>query len=234
MILKRCTASLMIASVILLTFGCKKVEPHFAVAAPTPTMTTGWNYIVNNEQGLSIGAAPGWAEKDPNVPETLSQLGVDQQKSMMGGNSELEKMAEEGNNKAKADEEAKKKEREGKGLYLTLYLQTKGTVGETTTRYSVKKVTGSGPASMDDAVQMAKDDMTNENAPTDVTLPIGPAKRIESDLSLKDGGTVTTIKYAMVNGNDTVIVTFITEADPNLIKTIEKPVMESFRVKPNS
>ena len=55
---------------------------------------------------------------------------------------------------------------------------------------------------------------------------------IHADKKMRDGGDVVTSKYILQDGKTTIVVAFVTEADPGTIKSVEKPVMDTLRIVP--
>ncbi|HLK15960.1 MAG TPA: hypothetical protein VKT78_14235, partial [Fimbriimonadaceae bacterium] len=83
------------------------------------------------------------------------------------------------------------------------------------------------------AAEAVREHVPGEEKPVAVTLPAGPAMMIHALKVMRDGGEETTSKYVLQDGKTMIVVAFVTEeTGGSIIKTIEKPVVETLRIVP--
>lgn len=189
--------------------------------------------------GISIGIPPGWkvaSGQVQDIKDTLAGMGTDtgagSDPTAQTGNSQLDQMM-----KAQVEEDKKKEaealaELEARGIIIhVMNVSTRGVLYETPTHFSVQ-ISPNVSSTLEGAAQAVLEHVPGEEKPVAVTVPAGPAMLIRADKKMRDGGDVNTSKYVLQDGKTTIVVSFVTEADPTVIRTIEKPVMDTLRVVP--
>ncbi len=105
-------------------------------------------------------------------------------------------------------------------------------IGEARTRFYVQKATQGGNWSWDAAHEFERGQYFHKQVAKEIDLPTGKAHRMEETKTLIDGGMKTTISYIIPNGKDLYCLRFVTQENADVIKSIEKQVAESIRIKP--
>lgn len=216
---------ILFASILLaISLGCKG-GPVVSVKDPGPAqLPMGAQLAESSDKVCSIMVAPGWKRGSPgsnvmpSMSETLGSLG--------GDSSQVSSIAQE-ETAIDAQEAA---ELEEKGILIWVNDASRPIPGEARTNYRVRRK-DDGPMSLEDAVADAKQDIYNETI-TYVDLPIGKAGRMEALTTKVDGGQLFQIVYVVVNGDHIYDVRFTTQNDPASVKSIEKQVIDSLRIKP--
>jgi len=215
----------------LVIVGCKG-GPKSVVKYPGPAaIPDGATLAESSDRTVSIMVPPGWNRGGPssNPLGSLRDMGTDSSTSELpSGTRDLANSMASQDQAAEAEEAA---ELEKKGILVWVNDSTKPIVGEERTHYSVKLVKDAG-ASLEQAAQDAKADLIDEGAPTYVELPIGKAARFQTKNIKVDGGELNQILYIIVNGVDIYKVRFATQNGEQAINLIEKPVIDSIRIKP--
>lgn len=189
-----------IAISILIIAGCKHGPPVTVKKAPFQ-LPNGWKKWDAPEQGISIAAPAQWAI---GTSQTVFITSMTEDPSA-SNQAKIDKANED---RGRADVQALAE----KHIYIScVNRNVTRIVGETATHFNIKKETGGGNAQMEDVLKLINDDLTNEDAPTYVELPIGKAVKVHAHNVLKDGGEVDYIDYGVVNNSDMYIVRFSTE-----------------------
>lgn len=215
----------------LVIVGCKG-GPKSVVKNPGPAaIPDGVTLAESSDRTVSIMVPPGWKRGGPssNPLGSLSDMGMGSSSSEMP--SGMQDMANSMASQDQAADAEEAAELEKKGILVWVNDSTKPIVGEERTHFSVKLVKDSG-ASLEQAAQDAKADLIDEGAPTYVELPIGKAARFQTKNIKVDGGELNQILYIIVNGNDKYKIRFATQNGEQAISQIEKPVIDSLRIKP--
>ena len=163
-------------------------------------------------QSDAVSGAP--SNSDPEAAKALEQM-----------SSAFTEMSNE------AEREALEKLKK-KGIILNVISTgNKPIIGEARTRFYVQRTSQGGNWSWDGAHQVERDHYFHKPAAKEVELPIGKAHRMEETITKVDGGVKTTISYLIPNGKELYCLRFVTQEDANVIKSIEKQVADSLRVK---
>jgi hypothetical protein len=117
------------------------------------------------------------------------------------------------------------------GVLINVIDSSKPTIGEARTRYYVKKKSYGGSVSLATASADEKSTYMEPGDGTDVVLPIGKAHRFEKQLQLQDGDQQMKISYVLVDGGDAYLIRFISTNSPDVFKSIEQQVAQTFRIK---
>ena len=219
-------------ALVLVGCGTPSAPPLAAVA---PAQLPGGYLLQNAEKyGISIGIPGGWkvASNDYQDPrQMLSGMSVDMGAGGSSG-SPADKMMKEMDDEAKKKEAAALAELEARGIIIhVMDVGMKGVLYETPTHFSVT-ISPNVSATLEGAAEAVREHVPGEEKPVPIKLPAGPAMVIHADKKMRDGGDVVTSKYILQDGKTTIVVAFVTEADPSTIKSIEKPVMDTLRIVP--
>jgi len=242
---------------ILVCFACNKNSPHLHEAAP-PVLEASWISLQSPDSSVSLGVPSSFhSALDPN-PVPQMDFGTDTQKAPpppeedAGGQAQAQPTsptdaaADQAVNRFVGDingmssqlEEAQHQkivsDMKQRGYVIWAWLNGKGTIGERTTQISVKKIPDSGESNLDSAVNAAKAGMPGPVTVTNITLPIGEARKAEADAQDRIGDEQTEIKYVLLDGGDEYIVDFEATNAKEQIDLIADPVMQTFRVKPKA
>ncbi len=114
------------------------------------------------------------------------------------------------------------------------WLNGKGTIGENQTQISVKKVKDSGMSSLDAAMDSAKEGTAGGVTVTNITLPIGEAKKGYADYQNRIGDEQTAIIYVLLDKGDEYVVRFSGTNNKEAIEPIADQVMQTLRIKPKT
>ncbi|MDH4389626.1 MAG: hypothetical protein QE269_12965 [Fimbriimonas sp.] len=164
--------------------------------------------------GQSGGMGETSAISDPEATKALQDMsGVFAEMSNEAEREALEKLKKKGN------------------VLNVISMSNKPIIGEARTRFYVQKTTQGANWSWDSAHQLERDQYFHKQAAKEVDLPIGKAHRMEETITKVDGGVKTTISYLIPNGKDLYCLRFVTQEDANVIKSIEKQVAQSIRIK---
>jgi hypothetical protein len=208
----------------VLVTGCKH-GPATTLKIVPFELPPGYTKVENPEQGLAIGAPPGWGIGAVSTMDVGGLAGMDP--SSMGGGDFAAKMEKANEEQAKADVKAL----EAKGIYLSIIDKgARPVVGEERTRCQIYKQDMGGNAQLEDATKKIQDDLINEDAPQMIDLPIGKAVKIHAHNVNRDGGNVDKYYYGLVNGQNMYIVRFVTEQASNDLDNISMIAMKSLRI----
>lgn len=163
-------------------------------------------------QGNEMGAS---APADPEASKAVEQI-----------SSALTQMSNEG------EQEALERLKKKGNILNVISIGNKPIIGEARTRFYVQKATQGGNWSWDEAHQYESGQYFHKPTAKEVDLPVGKAHRMEETKTLIDGGVKTTISYVIPNGKDLYCLRFVTQENAETIKSIEKQVAESIRIKP--
>ena len=120
------------------------------------------------------------------------------------------------------------------GYVIWAWLNGKGTIGENMTQIYVKKIPNSGKNDLDSAMKDAEGGMSGSATVTNITLPIGEARKAEADYQNRIGDEQTEIKYVLLDNGDEYIVDFQATNGKEQIEPIADPVMQTLRIKPKA
>jgi hypothetical protein len=203
-------------SFVLLDGFAKGASDDGAVEIAIPS---GWRQGVDRMMeapllGQSGGMGETSATSDPEATKALEQMsGAFTEMSNDAEREALEKLKKKGN------------------ILNVISLGSKPIIGEARTRFYVQKTTQVANWSWDSAHQLERDQYFHKQAGKEVDLPIGRAHRMEETITKVDGGVKTTIGQLIPNGKDLYCLRFVTQDDANVIKSIEKRVAQSIRIK---
>lgn len=191
---------------------------------------TGWRAGVDRMLEMSgmssmLGSSPsdmGGGDAPP-IP-TDGQPQSDTQASIDALNQSMQKMSEEAEQKELADL-AKK------GVILHVIGGGKPIIGEDRTRFYVKKTEEGGNWTWEAAERTERDRFFHKPKWSEVDLQVGKAHMAEESRQQIDGSNKTIIVYLVIDGGTLYSVRFITQETPELIKSIARPVMDTFRIQ---
>ena len=223
---------LLSALLVVALSGCKGAPATHVKAASEPTLPSGWKAVTSDDGRVSLAVAEGWRSGVDAMVESPAEMG-----GMMPGegsdNPNIQALAQ---GMAEMDADAQRKEMEAlKARGIVVHIIAPGVKpipGEARTRYQVKTVHADANVTLAEATERTKEDMGTGTTQSPATLPIGPATRFVAHRTLKDGGIYDAVAYVVVDGPDTFVLKFITEAGATNILPIEKAVAESWRIKP--
>lgn len=189
---------------------------------------SGWRYGVdrmteNNpmagmlESGNSTGQAP------ESVPQGDPQAS-DAQQSIQALQNEMARISKEA-------EEEELAALAKKGIIFHAIGGAKPVIGEERTRFYVKKIEQGGNWSWEAAERSERDRFLHKPKWAEIDLKVGKAHWAEESRQQIDGSNFTVIVYLVIDGNILYSTRFITQESPDLVKTIHKPVMETFTVQ---
>jgi hypothetical protein len=225
-------STLAILFVTLTLSGCSH-GPKTTLKNVPENLPADYTLLQKPEQGISIGAPPGWAllgaKKDKKADDPGTQPGT-QPGGQGDFQAELDKMADKMDEESAAKIQKRVEDMAAKGIYI--YVTNSGIrpiVGEEETHFLVKKESVGGNAQLQDvADEIAKD--VNGMKPETIDLPIGKAVRVSGKVTRVDGGEVKTVTYGLVNGSDKYIVRFVTEEAGINMEEIAAGVMPTLRI----
>ncbi|MHB8636885.1 MAG: hypothetical protein ACYC96_10490 [Fimbriimonadaceae bacterium] len=207
--------------------------PPLAMVA-SAQMPGGYQLQNAEKYGISIGIPPGWkvASGDYEDPkDALGGVGGDNASTAPSGSLDLAQMLKSQEEEYKKDEAEALAKLEARGIVIHVMSTAKGVLYETPTHFSVS-IQPNPAASLSAAADTVLERVPGEAKPAPVKIPAGPAMVIRADKKMRDGGDVTTSKYVLQDGKTMIVVAFVTEADPSVITSIEKPVMDTLRIVP--
>lgn len=218
----------------LIVTGCGTPSAPSLKAAPPAQLPGGYVLQSADKYGISIGIPPGWKSGSGQVSdpkEVIAGMGADTTALGHTGNEALDQMTKSQEEDYKAKEAAAMAELESRGYVIHAVSTQKGVLYETPTHFSVR-IQPNVASTLQGAAEAVLERVPGEEKPVAVTVPAGPAMVIHADKKMRDGGDVTTSKYVLQDGKVTIVVSFVTEADPSVVKSIEKPVMDTLRIVP--
>lgn len=217
----------------LLALGCYSgpaIVPKEVAFTPTNGMTEGGS----DDGKVKIGIPSGWRQ---GVDRAMSgfdsgMLGQGDGSTPQGeAGAALEQLSKEID---KMGDEAEKEQLEklkAKGIIVHVINGSKPIIGEQRTKFIVKRESDSANWTWEMAEKFEKKQFLHNQTPKTVQLPIGEARRFEETRQLVDGANFTQISYIVISGKDLYSLRFITEEAPEAVKSIDKQVAESLRIK---
>lgn len=215
---------------LLLLAGCGGPAGKLTKAA-APTLPPGWTTAVSEQDGLSIGLPSGWRQGVPKMFDASSMLGNSDDPN---ANPDMQQFA---NDMKQMDEKAERdrlEELRGKGILLHCVNGNRPTIGEEPTRYYVTVEKPGGSLSLKSAADMEKENLLEEGAGKEVTLPNGKAWRFESRVKSRGGDDLFRISYVLAHDDRKYTLHFASTNDPSSIEQIERAVAESLRIDPSA
>ncbi len=229
------SSSALLASVLLC--GCKSGPVEHLAELGSPTLLPGWTDFADPESGASIGIAPGWTEGTGlanDMPMSAPTSDGSDLSQKIDPNSSVGQLTQKmGALVDKQTDELEQRARERlrkNGVVINVTDGSKSTIGEQRTRYYVKVVKHDSPISLEVASAEERHHFLQPGDGADVTLPVGKAHRYEVETTMITGDKQFQISYVLVDGSDTYLIRFISTNAPDVFKTIERPVAESFRL----
>jgi hypothetical protein len=221
--------ALLLPLLVAISIGCGKSAPPLKEASPAQ-LAPGASLTTSSDKVVSIMVPSGWKRGSKHsivgggLGDMMGQLGE--------GGGELQDMAQGMQDEEDALDAHEAAELEKEGILIWVNDSSRPIPGEERTHFRIKR-TQAGHGSVEDAAEDAKQDLLNEGPIQYVELPIGKAARMEASTTKIDGGQLFQIVYVLVNGSDTYNIRFTTQNDPSSVKSVEKSVIESLRIKPN-
>jgi hypothetical protein len=219
--------ALVVFSLVLCLAGCKGPGPIVKDPGPA-TIPPGATLAESSDKTVSIMVASGWKRGCKN---SMSAPSLGDLAGQLGENSQLQDLAHGAQNEENAIDATEAAEMEKDGILIWVNDSSRWIPGEERTSYRVKRQQA-GHSTLEEAAEDAKQNLLNEGPIQYVELPIGRAARMEANTVKIDGGQLFQIEYVVVNGCDTYSIRFTTQNDPSSVKSVEKAVIESLRIKP--
>ncbi len=192
--------------------GCAPKEVTKLKAAPDPVVPAGWVVHRVDAAGFSLAAPENWVFPKDGVgldAQTLQNLG---NPAAGAGFSSGQESSTAGADLILADR------------------NYRPVVGEPITSITVKRVIKSGGANLTQEADELASEYVRVKSKETLDLPIGKIVEIEAVQGTKGGDTYRHIDYVLVNGEEVFTVRLVSAQSLEAIKTIARPVIETFRV----
>jgi hypothetical protein len=233
--------------------GCSG-GPAIQVKNAAFNLPAGWTKGMSDDQIVTIAIPTGWRQGVDRMPTVTDMFGGGNDpasggdpgsggsidlNSQAGGNPQAQDVAntlnqmKEASEKESAEMERRElEELKKKGIILNVISSGKPTIGETRTRFFVKKSSQGANWDWDQAHASEREKYLHKPVAAEIDLPIGKAHRMMETRQLIDGANYTIISYLIIHGKDLYTLRFLTEEQASIVTSIEKEVANSLRIQP--
>jgi hypothetical protein len=238
---------------LLVCFGCSKTVVRLHDAPPA-ILDPGWLALKSPDNSVSVGIPssfhsaldkapadelslkPATEAPAPDEGGSPGQTAAPSDGQSKEADQALNRFAGDLNGLSASLEESQHEEvvkhMAKEGYVIWAWLNGKSTMGENLTQISIKKTPNVGSMTLDSAVDGAKVGMPGGVTVTNVTLPIGEAKKAYADYQNRIGDEQTEILYVLVDNGDEYVVRFEATNGKELIEPIADSVMQTLRITP--
>ncbi|CAN5642472.1 hypothetical protein BH11ARM2_BH11ARM2_25450 [soil metagenome] len=215
----------------LFLLGCHGPAAKLTKAAPA-ALPQGWTLVESAQDGVSIGAPPGWRQGVPKMFDVTGMLG--DSGSDPNASPDAQRFADELKQQDQQDENKRLEKLRSEGILCHCVNGARPTIGEEPTRFYVTVEKPGGSLTLKEASDMEKEHLLEGGAGKDVTLANGKAWRFESRTKTRGGDDLLKISYVLAHDDRKYTLHFVSTNDPVSIEGIERPVAESLRIDPGA